>query len=279
MTMTRSSSLTTRSSCAAIALACALVFARSPASAAPSTNAQASADALFEHGQTEYKAGRYREAIPLFKEAYDQVHDPVYLFNIAQAYRKLFDCEPASDYYKQYLDALPTAENKAKVQQWLTELEPCVSSKRADRENERQAREREAARQAQEREHAKPPPPPQATTTEPADSGKTLRIAGIAAAAVGVVGLGVGAYYAKVSADDKNQVAGCTPAAMCNWMKYAPIDADGKAANRNAYIGFIGGGLVAAGGAVLYVLGMRGGEGVSVAPTAGGATVSTTIAF
>src|SRR5438093_177956 len=102
---------------------------------------QTKADVLFEHAQASYQAGQYQDAIELFKQAYELVHDPVYLFNLAQSYRKVFDCEAASDYYRRYLGEAPAAENKPKVQQWLTELQPCV---------EQRQKEHEAARRGEE---------------------------------------------------------------------------------------------------------------------------------
>ena len=80
----------------------------SAAHADPAT--QAKADKLFEQAQVDYQAGKYAEAIPLFQQAYELVHDPVYLFNIAQTYRKVLDCEGATTYYKRYLDEAPKAE-------------------------------------------------------------------------------------------------------------------------------------------------------------------------
>jgi hypothetical protein len=39
------------------------------------------------------------------QQAYELVRDPVYLFNIAQSYRKVADCENSFDYDTQYLRA------------------------------------------------------------------------------------------------------------------------------------------------------------------------------
>src|SRR5262249_59028642 len=114
------------------ALAVAVVFAATTASAAPQTTqaktapqtTQAKADVLFEQGQAHYQAGEFQAAIPLFKEAYELVHDPVYLFNIAQSYRKVADCLNAFDYYNRYLSQDPTTKQRDKVTPWLRELHP-----------------------------------------------------------------------------------------------------------------------------------------------------------
>src|SRR6185503_5208417 len=125
------------------------------ASAAPKSTspAQKQADALFEKGLANYQGGSYRDAIAQFKQAYELVHDPVYLFNIAQSYRKVADCTNADDYYRQYLQASPNAENKQKVEQWLEELKPCVEQRAQDQEAARKSQE-EAEHLRKERELA-----------------------------------------------------------------------------------------------------------------------------
>ena len=57
-------------------------------------------------------------AIKLFEEAYQLVHDPVFLFNIAQSYRKLYDCMPSAQYYERYLAEATDADEsqRGKVQ-------------------------------------------------------------------------------------------------------------------------------------------------------------------
>ena len=58
-------------------------------------------------------AGDMDGVVALFKDAYELVHDPVYLFNIAQSYRKVLDCIAATDYYAKYLAAAPNADRNA----------------------------------------------------------------------------------------------------------------------------------------------------------------------
>jgi tetratricopeptide (TPR) repeat protein len=124
---------------------------------------QAKADALFEKGQAKYLADEFQAAIELFKQAYELVHDPVYLFNIAQSYRKAADCEGAFDYYTRYLEAAPKAENRAKVEGWLREMQPCVEQRRQEHEAARRGEEAERQRRAEEerrRQEALAHPPP-----------------------------------------------------------------------------------------------------------------------
>jgi hypothetical protein len=112
-----------------------------------------------------------------------------------------------------------------------------------------------------------PPPPPVAAAATPTavpkaaedlsvqaapaargSSGKTLRIAGLAAGGVGVVGIAAGVYFGVRAKSLADQVSG----------RFVTADDEaGKAANRNMFIGY---GIGAAGlitGGILYYLGSR----------------------
>jgi tetratricopeptide (TPR) repeat protein len=258
-----------------------LLFAAGVASAAPNTGspAQKQADALFEKGQASYQSGKYQDAIAQFKEAYALVHDPVYLFNIAQSYRKVADCTSADEYYRRYLQEAPNAENKQKVKQWLEELRPCVEERQHDQEAARKSQE-EAERLRRERELAQQQGAVVGPTETRVDRGLPLRIGGIALAGVGAVGLGIGVGYgikgSNIRADIDEQ---CSRG--CQWDDPA-IQArheDGNTANTRAAIGYIGGGIAVLGGVALYMLGRSRVETVSVMPTGGGATVHAQLSF
>jgi tetratricopeptide (TPR) repeat protein len=238
---------------------------------------QATADQLFEKGQASYQAGQYQEAIEEFKQAYELVKDPVYLFNIAQSYRKVADCINAHDYYEQYLRETPNAENKDKVNQWLSELQPCVDQRHAEQDAAHRAEQAERERTAEEArraaERVKPVP-------VQVDHGRSLRIAGIAVAAVGIAGLTAGTVYGIKGQHIKTDLAGrCDN--HCQWdsPEIIALDAEGKRDNRRATIGYIAGGIATLVGAGLYIVGRTRVETVMVTPNAGGATVSAQLAF
>jgi tetratricopeptide (TPR) repeat protein len=243
---------------------------------------QAKADVLFEKGQALYLSDEFQGAIELFKQAYALVRDPVYLFNIAQSYRKVADCENAFDFYTQYLQAAPNAENKTKVQQWLRELQPCVDQRQRDHEAAKRAEQLERERKEEDERRQQqamqpPPPPPRETET---DAGGGLRIAGYAGMAVGAIGLSLGAYYSVQGAgarDDLNKLC----AMGCTWSdpKVHSLDSDGQSDNTRAKIGFIGGGVAAVAGVALYMFGRTRVEHVMVAPTDGGASVTAQLRF
>ena len=257
----------------------ALTAAAAPAAGAPDVAArpnQARANALFERAQKHYQAGQYSDAIKLFTEAYELVHDPVFLFNLAQSYRKVLDCVKASEYYQRYLtDATDAdAKQRERVEQWLREIAPCVEQRREESERARRADEAARAQQAEalrrQREEASRP--------RGIDRGRQLRIAGMAAAGVGVVGLGLGSVFTIRGAQIKSDLADdCADG--CDWSMLQGKDASGRRANTIAAVGWIGGVLAAGGGVTLYLLGRSRIERVQVAPVAGGAAVSARRSF
>jgi tetratricopeptide (TPR) repeat protein len=256
----------TRSALVALALVLATRVARTDPSA------QAKADMFFEKGQVHYDKGEYQAAIALFKDAYELVHDPVYLFNIAQSYRKVADCVEATDYYSKYLDALPTAANRAKVEGWVRELSPCVEQRRKEQDAAKRLEEIDRARRAdaeRKRQLAAP--------TE-IDRGGALRVAGLATAGAGAVGIAIGIGYSIRGANLKNRVANDC-ATSCVWDQEKSLDAAGRHANTIATASYIAGGVVALTGAGLFVWGRVRVETVTVAPAVGGASVGATMRF
>lgn len=265
---------------AALLLSCAIATTATagPKTAKVDPEKQAKAEKLFIDGQANYQQGKYLAAIELFKSAYELVRDPVYLFNIAQGYRKVADCVPAHEYYVKYLDAAPNAENKQKVSQWIFELRPCVDKARE--------REEDAARSAEEadkqrKEAAKPAPPPEPYETE-VDRGAPYRMTGIALGGLGLLGVIVGVTYGIKGdgiQDDIN--ARCSPPNTCLWdsPEIRGLHADGQSANTLAKVGYIGGAVLIGAGVGLYMFGHNRVETITVTPTAGGAAASAGFRF
>src|SRR5258708_2982105 len=109
----------------ALILACALVVA-APARGEPDDREQ-EARTLYSEGVTHYDLAEYAVAIEKFKAAYALSRAPRLLFDIAQAYRLqgAGNCRNAAQFYRNYLRLQPEAENRAAVERWLHELEPC----------------------------------------------------------------------------------------------------------------------------------------------------------
>ncbi len=76
--------------------------------------------------ETKFKSGDYAGAVEKFKLAYQLDADPGYLFNIAQAYRLARDCASSANYYRQFLEKVPSPPNLDQVKGWLADQEACV---------------------------------------------------------------------------------------------------------------------------------------------------------
>src|SRR5437016_699156 len=77
-------------------LATCLVLAATPALADPT------AKELFDDGMKHFNVADYSEAIALWKKGYLLAKKPLFLFNIAQAYRFSGDCTQAMTFYESY---------------------------------------------------------------------------------------------------------------------------------------------------------------------------------
>ena len=241
----------------------------SGAPAANADDAQTQANDLFSRGQVRYEAADYRQAISLFDEAYQLVRDPVYLFNIAQAYRKVFDCVPAVKYFERYLAEATDADGsqRTKVKDLITELGPCV----ADR--------------AKPAPVAVPSPQAPSTPAGPTlvieDSGREMRLGGLALVNANAIGLALGTVFSAKGSSIESDLAAC--ASGCQWTpEREALDNDGKRANTIAAISWLAGGAAVAGGAVLYILGRsKRTERLQVAPavTSSGAAVTARFTF
>jgi tetratricopeptide (TPR) repeat protein len=81
-----------------------------------------------ERGTTHYNLGQFEEAIAEFRKGYEQKADPVFLLNIGEAYRQLGAHEKALFFYRRYLSAVPTAPNRAEIDEKVTTLEQLVDA-------------------------------------------------------------------------------------------------------------------------------------------------------
>src|SRR5262249_18513863 len=111
-----------------VAVVVLVAIAAPRAHGAPSDDDTARARAADESARTHYDAHEYAEAIADYQRASAAMPDPLYLFDIAQAYRKLGDCTNASAYYRNYLREAPTADNRDKVERFLADMDTCVAA-------------------------------------------------------------------------------------------------------------------------------------------------------
>ena len=113
----------------AIALLAALLLLPRATVAAPTPEEKARAREHYQKGLTHYDIKEYAEALAEFKNAYREVQDPAFLFNIAQCYRKLGQDVEALDYYRNYARRFPNAPNRSEVDRRIQEIERELESK------------------------------------------------------------------------------------------------------------------------------------------------------
>jgi tetratricopeptide (TPR) repeat protein len=224
------------------------------ATAQPAKTPEEQAGELVDEAIRHYNVGEYAEAIDAYKAAYKLVPEPTLLWNIAQAYRLAGDCAKALTAYRSYVREAPTGEFRAMADQRIPEMDECAKK-------------------------AAPPPPPdeprdprlddplgngdgtprddtvmRVPVTPPAeDRGTSLRIAGYAGIGAGAVALAVGGYFSFHA----NQLAGDAEAACrvtCPGSTLQDFDERGDAAERNAKIFYVAGGVLLTAGIVATVI-------------------------
>ena len=226
------------------------------------------AQAAFTDGQQRYAAGDYLPAAMKFEAAYAADPDPVYLFNVAQAYRLGNACPKAVAYYKRFLAAVPNPPNLAKVNQYLEQSEACVKA------------------MAVADPVTKPTPPVDPIVTDPpnrdqptsADPGRTKRWVGIGAIFLGGAAVGVGVYYTTEASrltDERQDLRAMCLEVPCDAGYGKRLDDQGERAELRAKLSYALGGVAVIGGIVLYVLGRSSEQStVAVVPTADGGALA-----
>ena len=237
---------------------------------------KAAAQAAFADGQRRYAAGEYLPAAVKFEAAYAADPDPVYLFNVAQAYRLGNACGKAAGYYRRFLEKVPNPPNLENVKQYIEQSDACAKgSGTID------------------------PGTPITGPTEPVvvippidkppvtpDPGRTKRWVGIGLMFVGGAALGAGVYFnteiGRIEDDRARQKLelGCSVDKPCAAGWSATYDDDGHSAELKEIVAFSVGGAAVIGGVALYLMG-RNPEGSSVAivPTTGGAVAVSSFRF
>jgi tetratricopeptide (TPR) repeat protein len=226
----------------------------------------------YEAASRHYDLREYAAAIASFRKAYELLPEPLFLFDIAQSYRQLHDCESARGFYKTYLRNLPTADNRAKVEAFITEMDECVRAQPSHVvDAPTLAPAAPAASVAQVA-----PVAPVAPVARPTSR---LQIASIVVGLTGVAIAGVGIYFSSDAADQAHQVE-LLCAGGCAAADVAELDRAGHDANRNAILSYaVGGTAIAAGITMLLWSTLHTDEVITLTPTPHGATVGAAVRF
>jgi tetratricopeptide (TPR) repeat protein len=230
---------------------------------------------LVDTGRAAHGKGEYARAVALFKEAYVIAPSPGLLFNLAQAYRLMGNCDDAALMYHRYLDASLTQEGRSLAEMHLATVERCMAKRSLHIPMDESTAYLRAA----------PPPDPMlALDTQPlAARGSHARLeqrVGTGMMIAGGLTLSVAAYYGLVAHDASLEVEGAY-AHGARGKDIVPIQARGEeAAGRATWLG-ITGGIATVTGVTLYIFGKRAERAlpVTIAPANQGVSVSSTWRF
>lgn len=243
--------------------------ARAEASAA---TIPAKARMLADRGRAFHDAGDYAGAIAAFTQAYVIAPSPALLFNLAQAYRLLGNCDDAALLYRRYLATGPSPEERTLAEAHLAKVEHCADKLAGHIPIATAAASLVVLPPLDVNATPPPVPGPSVTARIEKDLGLGLAIGGGVALAAAVA-YAVQAHEAasEVSAAFKRHAHG---------NDVARIDARGQAAAATARVLGIGGALGVGAGVVMYVIGRRTeAAAVTVAPTSHGVEVSRSWIF
>jgi hypothetical protein len=114
----------------------------------------------FDEATAAYNIGDFARATVEYREAYRLVHDPVLLYDAAQACRLGNDPSQALFLYRSYLRALPSAANRSQVEERIAALEKQLMAQPANPEPTPKP-------PIKQEELPKPPPPPPQMNVNP----------------------------------------------------------------------------------------------------------------
>jgi tetratricopeptide (TPR) repeat protein len=80
------------------------------------------AEALLERAKALFRAGEFRQALPLVERAYALTESPRFLFNLGVLHHKLSECVPAREHFERYLERDPAGVARAEALAALEEL-------------------------------------------------------------------------------------------------------------------------------------------------------------
>jgi tetratricopeptide (TPR) repeat protein len=234
---------------------------------------------LAERGRELHQRGDYARAILAFKEAYVLAPSTGLLFNLAQAYRLQGSCDDAALMYRRYIAAVPASakEERALAEAHLATVTRCM--------------ERRTLNLPPDGAMAQvPAPPPQSgvdglfvdAPAPPPERprGQLMRKAGLGAAIGGGVALSVAGFYALRALGAASDVERLY-AEGGSWKDIQPVHERGERAESTAKWLSIGGGITAAAGVTLFIVGRRAERTspITIAPARGGAQVGVSWTF
>ena len=126
-------------------VALTLLFASAPclrADAAPRASEETrKASEAYKEGTAAFNLGQWDKAIEAWQRGYKLKPDSVFLYNIAQAYRKAGDLDQAVFFYKNFLRNTSNAPNRDEVAGWIDQLEKEIAAQKQKQLDDQKAAE------------------------------------------------------------------------------------------------------------------------------------------
>lgn len=217
----------------------------------PASSNKSRAAELFKKSADAYLRGDFTQAIALLDEAYALEPEPVLIYNKARAHEGLGHLDEAITLYEKYLAEEPSSADRGAIEQRLVTLRK-QRDDRAAVEKDRAAVEKDRAAVQKERAtHVEPPPPPPHRRS-------MLPYVVLGVGGVGLVG---GTVFGLLAMSRKD-------AAVAEPVQQTSIDLrdKGRTFATVSNISFIAGGILVAGGAVLWVVDRPGSRSTGTAP-------------
>jgi tetratricopeptide (TPR) repeat protein len=260
----------------AAALLAVVALAASAADARAGDPVPPKARKLAERGRELHERGDYARAIAAFKEAYVIAPSPGLLFNLAQAYRLQGNCDDAELMYRRYIAAAPASvDERALAEAHLATVVRCVRQRSLNLPPD-----------AAIAQIPLPPSPghdpifDDAPAPAAGSRGRLARRIGLGTTIGGALALGGAAFYAvrayRATAEVERLYAG-----GARWQDLEPIHERGERAETMARWLGVGGGIGAAAGVTLYLLGRRADRAppIAITPVKGGVQVGLAWGF
>ena len=228
---------------------------------------------LAQQGREFHDKGDYVSAIAAFKEAYVIAPSPALLFNLAQAYRLQGNCEDAAMMYRRYLGTGPDPDGRLLAESHLNTVERCVSKRSMNIPMDDGAKYLNTA--APPSDLGVVDAPKQVDQPAPAGGGSVKKTVGISVAIGGGAALAAATYFGLRARSASSEVEQLYVEGA-KWDQIQPVDERGKRSATYAKVLGISGGVAAAAGITLYVLGRRDERATQLAivPMRSGAEVS-----
>lgn len=271
----------------ALAAALASVLAATPAMAQPKSSnksPQEVASDLVKQAITKSQQGDHLAAIDLYLNAYSLLPQHTLLSNVGNEYQQAGKPIEALKYFCMYLEKDPTGTNATYATAKARALQIELGNKDVDDKTV-------CKPPRQDPPTPKDPPTGPVTGTQGPDEppavkrsggdggGGSLKIAGIAVGAVGLIGVSLGTYYGLKAQDRSDFISNHDP--TMEWpANIRDIEAEGKSFEKRQIILTIAGGAATAIGVALYIVGATrtsSPEKLTVQPTATGDSVGLTI--